>query len=339
TYIEILSSTVLVITSIIFAYYGWGVISVILGYVSKSLVKTFFLFFIGLKIWKPSFEFNFREINNFLSFGVYQLGERSLNYLNSNIDKILIGKFLGTVTLGYYNLAYNLVSYPIIVINQIFTRVSFPYFSKLQNNMKRLEKAYLNLISLVSFINFPIYISFVLISPYFLPLLYGTQWYSSIIIVQILSLVFLLRCIANPIGSLLLAKGHARLGFIWNAIVTMIFPFIILLGIIFGGIIGVAISRLLSGLIFFYFFYYFLLKKMLGPCLKQYIKSFGIFLLFSVSSLFVGLLGDLVFQFQSFFYQSLYLFLIVIISYLGLILIFRRQFLVEFIKRFLKKKV
>ncbi|MEE9379539.1 MAG: MOP flippase family protein [Candidatus Lokiarchaeia archaeon] len=338
TYIEILTSTVLVITSIIFAYYGWGVISVILGYLSKTLVKTFLIFFIGLKIWKPSFEFKFKEINNFLSFGVYQIGERSLNYFNSNIDKILIGKFLGAVTLGYYNIAYNLVSYPIIVINQIFTRVSFPYFSKLQNNIKWLKKAYLNLISLVSFINFPIYISLMLISPYFIPLLYGTQWYPSIILVQILSVVFLFRCIANPIGSLLLAKGYARLGFIWNAFVTMSFPFIILLGIIFGGSIEVAISILLSQFIFFYLFYYFLLKKIFGPCLKQYIKSFGIFLLFSVSSLFVGLLGDLVYQFQSFFYQSLYLFLIVSISYLGLVFIFRRQFLVEFFERFFKKK-
>ncbi len=336
-FIEVSTSTILVVISIILAYYGWGVVSVVVGYVLRSLVKSFLMLFIGLKIWKPTFEFDFSEISNFLSFGVYQMGERSLNFFSANIDKIMIGRFLGTTSLGYYTIAYNLVLYPIRLINPIFTRVSFPYFSKMQNNIKMLKEKYFNLISIVSFINFPISMLLILIAPYFVPLLYGSQWHSSIILVQILSVVSLFRSIGNPIGSLILAKGYARLGFLWNVIVIIIQTLLIFLGIYLGGINEVAIFILLSSFIFFYFFYYFLIKKVLGPCFKEYLKSFGLNLLFSVSAIFISLLGGLFFQTQSYLFQSVYHILIGFIVYLCLILIFRREFLFEFIERFLKK--
>ena len=336
-YIEIIDSTILIFISTILAFYGWGVISVLIAYLSKSFTKSFMIFFIGLKIWKPTFEFEFFEIRKFLSFGMYQMGERSLNYFNSNIDKILIGKFLGIISLGYYNIAYTLIIYPITLINPIFTRVSFPYFSKMQNNTKLLKEKYFDLINIISFINFPIYLLLIVIAPYFVPILYGPQWYPSIILVQILSVVGIFRCIGNPIGSLLLAKGYARLGFLWNAIVTIIFPFIILLGIIFGGINGVALFIILSNLIFFYPNYHYLIRKILNPCFKEYIKSFGINLIFSVLAALLSLLGGFFYQTPILIYQLLYHIIIGSIGYICLIFIFKRQFLMNFIKRFLKK--
>jgi len=336
-FIEIFNSTILIFISTILAFYGWGVISVLIAYLSKSFIKSFMIFFIGLKIWKPTFEFEFFEISKFLSFGMYQIGERSLTYFNSNIDKILIGKILGTISLGYYNIAYNLILYPITLINPIFTRVSFPYFSKMQNNTKILKEKYFDLIDIISFINFPIYLLLMVIAPYFVPLLYGPQWFPSIILVQILSVVGIFRCIGNPIGSLLLAKGYARLGFLWNAFVTMVFPFIILLGIIFGGINGVALFIILSNLIFFYLFYHYLIRKILNPCFKEFLKSFGINLIFSVLASLLSLLGGFFYQTPILIYQLLYHILIGGIGYICLIFIFRRQFLMNFIKRFLKK--
>jgi len=336
-YIEILNSTILAIISILLAYYGWGVVSIVIGYILKSLVKSILMFFIGLKIWKPKFKICFSGIRNYLSFGLYQMGERSLNFFNLNIDKILIGKFLGATSLGYYNIAYNLTSYPINLFNKIFTLVSFPYFSKMQNNIKVLKERYFDLIEIISFINFPIYFFLILISPYLIPLLYGTQWYPSIILVQILSIANLFRCIGNPIGSLLLAKGYAKLGFLWNIIATIIYPLMILFGIFIGGINGAAIFILFSYLILFYLFYYFLLKRIFGPCLKEYLRSFGMNLLFSFSAFSVSLLGGEIYQTQLYLFKLFLYISIGIIVYFSLIIIFKKQFLIEFIKRFLKK--
>lgn len=48
--------------------------------------------FKGLKEYKPSFVFKVGKIKEFLSFGAYQMGEKSIN---SQVDTILIGKLLG----------------------------------------------------------------------------------------------------------------------------------------------------------------------------------------------------------------------------------------------------
>ena len=335
SFTEIVDSTFLTISSIVLAFYGLGVASIVIGYILKYSVRSLLLVIIGRKIWKPIFILEFSDIKKFLSFGLYQMGERSVNFLNQNLAQILIGKFLGTVALGYYTFAYNLVSYPITLINPIFTRVSFPYFAKLQNNVKILKEKYLNLLSLVSFINFPVYLLLILIAPNFVPLIYGSQWYPSIILVQILSLVFIFRSVSNPVGSLLLAKGHAKLGFLWNVFVAIIYPFFVILGIYLGSINYVAISILFSRIILFYFFYRFLIKKSLGSCFKEYMKSFGIFLLLSGFSLLIGFLGGFIFQSPSNLFQVLYYTAIMIILYLCLILIFKRSFFIEFIRRFL----
>ena len=337
-YIEIISSTFLLSISTILAFYHWGVISVLIAYIFESFIKSFMIFFIGLKIWRPTYEFEFFEISKFLSFGMYQMGERSLNYFNSNIDKIIIGKFLGTISLGYYSVAYNLILYPITIINSIFTRVSFPYFSKMQNNIKLLKEKFFDLINIISFINFPIYFLLIVIAPYFVPFLYGPQWYPSIILVQILSVVGLFRCISNPIGSLLIAKGYARLGFLWNAILTMIFPFIIILGIIFGGIYGVPIFIIHFYLIFFYINYHVLIRKILNPCFKEYLKSFGLNLIFSILASLLSLIGGFFYQTPIYIFQILYHILIGITGYICLSFIFRKKFVIDIIKRFLKNK-
>ncbi len=336
-FIEIFNSTILICISTILAFSGWGVISVLIAYISKSFIKSFMIFFIGLKIWKPTIEFEFFELSKFLSFGMYQMGERSLGYFFSNIDKILIGKFLGIISLGYYNIAYNLTLYPITLINPIFTRVSFPYFSKMQNNTKALKENFFDLIDNISFINFPIYLLLIVIAPYFVLFLYGPQWYPSIILVQILSVMGILRSIGNPIGSLLLAKGFARLGFLWLVFVTIIHPFIILPGIIFGGINEVALFQILSSLIFFYPYYHLLIKKILNPCFKEFLKSFGINLILATLASLFSLLGGFFYQTPILIYQLLYHILIGGVGYICLIFIFRRQFLMNFVKRFLKK--
>ncbi|MHA1755321.1 MAG: oligosaccharide flippase family protein, partial [Promethearchaeota archaeon] len=74
--IEISNSTILVIISLTLAYYNYGVISVIIGHILKDLIKSFFMLFAGLKIWRPRFGFTISGIRKFLSFGFYQMGER-----------------------------------------------------------------------------------------------------------------------------------------------------------------------------------------------------------------------------------------------------------------------
>lgn len=216
TKIDMMSNIVNFCITVVLAYMGWGVYALLYGRLSGAVTSSSLLIFFGLKIHAPGFHFSLKESKGLLSFGGFQLAERFLKILSSNLDKILIGKFLGAEILGYYTIAYTLVVIPIFTLNPLITKVTFPVFSIIQNEHKRINRYFTKAINLLVMMNFPIYAGIIVTAPNFVPLIFGDQWTPSIIIIQILSMEALLWTISNPVGSLLLAKGKADISFILN---------------------------------------------------------------------------------------------------------------------------
>lgn len=210
------------------------------------------------------------------------MGEKSINYFNSRLDQLVIGAFVGVQALGYYNLAFSLVIQPIAKINPIITRVAFPIFAKIQNDNEQLKKGYLLTLKIISFINFPILCGLAVIAPLLIPLVFGEQWENSIVIVQILSFVALLRSQGNPIGSLLLAKGRADLGFKWNAFLMISQTIGIVIGLKMAGVLGVAWALLILQVFYMVLNYLFLVRPLINSSIKEYIFSLLPAFIFSI---------------------------------------------------------
>lgn len=201
------------------------------------------------------------------------MGEKTANYIISNLDYLLIGSLFGAKSLGYYTLAYNLILKPSTMINPIITKVAFPVFSKVQNDIDRLRRGYLKVLQLLSSVNFPMMAGLAVVAPVAVPIIFGEQWLPSVILIQILTIVGLLRSTGNPVGSLLLAKGRADLGFKWSVAVMIIQIPGLYLGAKFGGMVGVAVAfSILTG-IYTIFNYLILIRILLGPCLREYVSS------------------------------------------------------------------
>jgi O-antigen/teichoic acid export membrane protein len=162
---------------------------------------------------------------------------------------------------------------PIMRLNPIVTRVAFPVFSKVQHDIKRLKQGYLVALQILSLINFPIFFGLAMLAPWIVPILFGDGWIPAVILVQILSFIALLRSVANPLGSLLLAKGRADLGFYWNALLLSTQAAGVYLGAKLGGPVGVGLALLALQLLYFVGSYFFLVRKLLGPCLADYLMS------------------------------------------------------------------
>lgn len=214
--IEVINKFFTLIVTIGFAYFGYGVFSIVYGAIIGSVVQTLLYLKLGLKEYKPSFRFKIKDIKKFLGFGLYQMGERTVNYFNYQIDTMLIGKLLGMENLGVYNIAKQLVMRPAQVINPIITRVTFPAMSKIQNDIPKLKEVYLKTINYLSSVNFPIYAFMFVFSKEIVLILFGEKWLEAVPILQILAVWAALRSTGNPVGSLLMARGRADLGFLWN---------------------------------------------------------------------------------------------------------------------------
>jgi lipopolysaccharide exporter len=262
----------LCVTSLL-AWLGYGVWALVWGQLSTASAKTILLVQTGWREWSPSLRFRFEDLHGYLSFGIYQMGERAINYLNSRFDQLLIGYLLGPQSLGYYNFAFNLVIQPISRINPVLTKVAFPVFAKIQGDDNRLRVGYFSVQRILSMANFPILVGFSAVAPFFIPVVFGEQWHPAIVLVEILAFVALIRSTGNPVGSLLLAKGRADLGFQWNAMLLITQIPGILLSAHFGGVVGVCVGLLILQVAYFWMSYFVLIRSLLGPCFSGYIKS------------------------------------------------------------------
>lgn len=271
--IEITHSLVHSVTAIGAALLGYGVYSLIYGQLAATSVRVALLCGIGWRYWRPSIHFSKQDLKGYVSFGLYQMGERSINYLNSNLDYLLIGAMLGAKELGYYTLAYNLVIRPSSMINPVITKVAFPVFSRIQHETEKLRRGYLKVLQLLSIVNFPMMTGLAVVASVAVPVIFGDQWLPSVILIKILAIFGLIRSTVNPIGALLLAKGRADLGFKWNLSITVIIVPVIYIGAKFGGAVGVATALTILTTVSFTLHYPILICTMIGPCLRDFAKS------------------------------------------------------------------
>ncbi|MDP8247762.1 MAG: MOP flippase family protein [Candidatus Tritonobacter lacicola] len=250
---------------------NFGVLSLIMGQLVRSLLTVCILFFVFRGKWMPRFYLNIKEIRSYFSFGAFQMGEKAVNYLRSNIDYIIIGRFLGPAALGFYTLAYQLITFPMSKINPTITRVAFPAFSKIQDDDSRMRRGYCKVINYISMISFPMLAGMLVVAPEFIGLVYGLKWEPSVIVVQILCLAGMFWSIGDPVGSVLLAKGRVDIGFYWNVFSMIVTTIAIIIGVNWG-IVGVAGAILLLRVPFF-FVVPFILNRLIDLKFSKYIKA------------------------------------------------------------------
>lgn len=265
----LLSATVTIVT----ASQGAGAFSLILGKLAGAGLTAAVYGVIGWRRWRPALHFSLRDLKGYLGFGLYQMGQVTLVFVAGQIDQLYVGVVLGPEALGYYAFAWNLVLQPMMKLNYVLTRVAFPVFARVQLDDGRLQRGYLRLLWLLVSINAPVLIGCVATAPLLVPTIFGPQWLPAVGIVQILALVSLLISMTNVADSVMLAKGRTDLAFAWRA--CLLLPEII--GIWVGGRLdglqGVALAKLFLNLIYWACHYIFVLRRLIGPCLKQYLRT------------------------------------------------------------------
>lgn len=270
--IEILSRSISIITAIYMGIVGFRVYSLAAMVIINSLISTVFLLYAGLKNHKPGFIISHKELKGLYSFGLFQLGERTLNYFSGQIDTLLIGKLLGTQALGVYTVAKNLVMKPQQIINPIITRVTFPAMAKVQNDIPLLRKTYISTTNYLASINFPVHMAIAILAEPLIYYLFGPDWHAAIILVRILAIYAMLRSVFNPVGSLLLAKGRVDLGFYWVIFFTIITPPTIYIGGLLG-LVDVCVAQVIVLIITFFPFYIILIKPLIEAKFWEYHKA------------------------------------------------------------------
>ncbi len=189
--------------------------------------------------WRPDLVFSWSAIRHLVRFSAHVLGTGLLAQASRNVDKLLVGKFLGGAQLGFYSMAYQLMLYPLTHVASVIVKVLFPTFSRLQNELPRLRGAYLKSAAAVGMITFPMMIGLYLVSQDFVLVLFGKKWLPMLPVLQILCWIGMMQSIGTTLGTLYLSTGNTRTLLRFSMISVPITLLAFIVGLRWG-IVGVA---------------------------------------------------------------------------------------------------
>lgn len=244
--IKIFSLGVSSLLAVILAYWQYGVWCLVWQLVLVSLIETIMLWMSC--DWRPGFLFRGREIKELLGFGANLIGFSFINYFIRNFDDLLIGRFLSPASLGFYFLAYRLLLFPVENITYVVARVTFPAFSMIQDEKKKISAAYVQVVRVIASLTFPLMTLVLIIAPELIGTFLGAQWHRTIFLVQIFALVGLVESIGALNGTIYYSQARTDLQFRVGAAFSVIYVSAFLIGIrwdVEGVAIGYATASLL----------------------------------------------------------------------------------------------
>lgn len=241
--IEVSSRFLGALAKLIAAFCGFGFWSFALGMIVDRVVKT--VGFLLVLPWSPSFVFSQARFHEFFRFGRNLFGNSLLNYVHMNVGSIVIGRALGVELLGFFQMAYNLPFLVLDYVSSSIGAVSFPLFSKLQDDNERLAKGYLRIVRCIALVTFPTLAGLAFCAEDFVLVVYGPRWLPAVVPLQFLCVNAALASINSLVTPLMNAKGRPDLGFKYSCLRLPLTLLAIICGARFYGILGVVWGMLL----------------------------------------------------------------------------------------------
>jgi O-antigen/teichoic acid export membrane protein len=197
--------------------------------------------------WRPRLRAPWKDAARtraLLVFGLHVSVTNLLWFLYSNSDFAILGKLAGPVVLGYYALAFQLITLPVQKLTAHANRVAYPVFCRLQNDRARLRDWYLRLTVLLGFVGMPALAGMALVAEDAFALFLGERWLPAVLPFQLLSVVGILMVYATSLPPLFNALGRPDVNVRYTAVCTLLYPVGFYLGARTGGLEGVCLAWL-----------------------------------------------------------------------------------------------
>lgn len=218
--------------------------AIIIGMISGAILEVILSFFIIKPL--PRLKFHPEYLSRIFNRGKWVTASGIFNYLFHNADNIVVGRILGTASLGIYQMAYSLSILPITEIADVFSKVTFPVYTKISGDRDRLRKAFIKTQLLISALSIPFGAALFIFPNEVVTLILGKRWLEISTFLPILAIFGIMRAISGSVSVLFLAVGKQEYVTVITliSIVGLIVPIIPLIQNY--GLIGTSISVLIG---------------------------------------------------------------------------------------------
>jgi O-antigen/teichoic acid export membrane protein len=226
-------------------YPGTGLVwALAWGFVASQLFKTICILYFSN--WRPSRFGNIGAATDLMKFGATVTYSRLTWYFYNNAKTLIIGKVLNPQQLGVYSMAATLAALPTSHITSMVIQIASPLFSKMQQDLTRLDNALRRLTSGIALIGFPVMAGMALTASELVPVLLGPNWLEAIFPLQILCILGLFKSVDPLITQAFISIGKANITARYTSLCAVVIPISVYFGAVYGGLVGVAIGLVIS---------------------------------------------------------------------------------------------
>jgi O-antigen/teichoic acid export membrane protein len=193
--------------------------------------------------YRPRFTLDREILREGFSFGKYMLLVGILTYITTQFDHVVVGRWLGTTTLGVYVLAYRLATLPMEMVGAVLGSVMTPLYARVfREKPEALGQVLVLAMNGTVSVLVVILIPLAIVADQTVHLLYGSQWEAAAPFVRMLVAVGMFRGIARVVGPIFIGVRRPELDARTKIVEVAVFvPAVLLLVPTYGGA-GAAIA-------------------------------------------------------------------------------------------------
>lgn len=158
-------------------------------------------------VWRPRWQWQWQSCRELLQFGGVMTFSKLLDFVYNRLNDLLIGRALGALALGFYNVGAKLAQIMVQLLIVSIMDVSLSIFAQLQQDRAALYQVYIQVLRQTTFLALPIFVLVAGFSDGMVVVLFGQKWAASAPILQALAYLGAIQSIAFYHGALLNAVG------------------------------------------------------------------------------------------------------------------------------------
>jgi teichuronic acid exporter len=203
--VELVAGLVRAVSSVMLAFVGFGVWSLISGYMIEKVLLA--VCYPVAARWYPRLSYDNDGIKQLFGFGANVTLGAVLWYIFNQADYLIIGRLLGAATLGIYSMANQIASGVYQFLAMTWNRVVYPVFSRYQKS-DQLGAIFEKTSAFFALVTWPICIGLAATAPDIVRVLLGAKWEPAVAPLRMLAVVTGIRTVSGLVPTLLNSVGH-----------------------------------------------------------------------------------------------------------------------------------
>lgn len=235
------------LTAVVLAIQGFGVTSFTAAVLARGIVGVVTMYLISP--WRPLFGISNVSAKKLLSYGLPFQTNSMLALVKDDFLTIILGKILTFGEVGFVGFAQKWAYMPLRLAMDNIIRITFPSFSRLQEDQKFLRRALEKSLFLITVFVTPLLVGLVILSPYLITIIPKyAKWEPALVSLGFFAANALLSSISTPLTNFLNAIGKIKITLMLMVFWTAATWIATLLAIKLYGFSGVSIAAFVVSL-------------------------------------------------------------------------------------------